>query len=328
MVSELVKGLTLRGHEVVLFATGDSRPPCTLRSLYETAVWPPNPYAELAHCSWVVEEIRESEKPFDLIHAHSPSFLAFSRFLPEVPLVYTLHHERSEAQTAYYRMQGSGVDFVAISERQASLHKELETTVIHHGLDPTLYPSGEGKGGFLAFLGRLSYVKGPDTAILVAGLVGKELRLGGGRHEIDGEFFETVVEPLCQQNHVRLLGELSHEPKVQLLAEAEALLFPIRWEEPFGLAMIEAMLCGCPVVAFAGGAVNEVVEEGITGFIARDAEDMARIVREKVPGLDRARIRTRAQERFSCHRMVDKHLDLYRKAVEARAKPEIGVVFG
>lgn len=319
VVSELVKGLTLRGHEVVLFATGDSRAPCLTRALFEKPVWPPDLFSELAHSSWAANEICAASKPFDLIHAHASTFLAFAPFLPDIPIVYTLHHDRNEGQSRYYREQTTEIQYIAISERQASLHSDLSRmNVIHHGLDPESYPEGQGQGGYLAFLGRIAEVKGPDTAIEVARLVGKELRLGGGHHETDGSFYENVFLPLARQPHVRLLGEVSHHPKVSLLADAEALLFPVRWEEPFGLVMIEAMLCGCPVVAFAGGAVGEVVEDGITGFIAKDLNDMVRLVRDELPRLDRSRIRQRALERFSCHQMVDKHVKLYRVAMETR----------
>lgn len=332
VVSELVKGLTLRGHEVVLFATGDSRAPCAVTSLFDEPIWPPDPYTELAHASWAAARIAETTTPFDLVHAHSPAFLPFSRFLEGVPVVYTLHHDRSEIQSRFYRTMERDIEYVAISERQKALQREMDRChVIHHGLDPALYPAGPGKGGYLAFLGRLSYVKGPDVAIEVAALTGKEIRLGGGHHEVDGDFYNEVVVPMASSPHVRLVGELSHEPKVQFLGEAEALLFPIRWEEPFGLVMIEAMLCGTPVVAFAGGAVSEVVEEGLTGFLAKDRDDMARIVRDEVPKIDRGRIRERALERFSCDRMVDKHVDLYRTVIEQRneaLQPRIEVVSG
>lgn len=333
VVSELVKGLTLRGHEVVLFATGDSRAPCPVRALFDTPAWPPHPWTEMAHASWVAHQIATSPKPFDLIHAHSPAFLGFSRFLEGIPLVYTLHHDRSETQSRYYATQDPGIEYIAISERQASLHKELpRCQVIHHGLDPTLYPQGAGKGNYLAFLGRLSHVKGPDTAIEVATALGMEIRLGGGHHEVDGNFYQETLLPLAEgRPNVHLVGELSHDPKVSFLGEAAAVLFPIRWEEPFGLVMIESMLCGSPVVAFAGGAVTEVVEEGVTGFIAKDPQDMARLVRDEVPKLDRSRIRERALERFSCHRMVDRHLEMYRSVIEERMllqRPAIEVVSG
>ena len=319
VVSELANGLTRRGHEVVLFATGDSRAPCTVRSLFPTPVWPPDPLHEQAHASWAAQAIRASARPFDVVHAHVPSFLPWARLLGDLPVVYTLHHDRDERLTRFYRSVSADVEYVAISARQARLNPELARRwVVHHGLDPDAYPLGETGQGYLAFLGRYSEVKGPDVAVRVAGRIGRELRMAGRPHEMDGNFAARVLAPLLRLPHVRDLGELGHAAKVRLLAGADALLFPIAWEEPFGLVMIEAMLCGCPVVAFAGGAVEEVVEPGLTGFVARDASDMARIVRDEVPRLDRLRVRERAVQRFSNMRMVDDYVTLFRRAIERR----------
>lgn len=321
VVSELVNGLVQRGHEVVLFATGDSRAPCQVRWRYPTPVWPPDPWTELAHAAWAVEEILSSPHPFDVVHSHVPASLGFARFLAEVPVVYTLHHDRDERLARLYAASGDDVHFVAISRRQASLFPELRTrAVIHHGLAPEAYPFGPRGRGYLAFLGRFARVKGPDIAIEVAGRLGRTLYMGGRPHD-EGDGFHLYIEKMLSRPHVRALGELSHGPKVELLQGADALLFPIRWEEPFGLVMIEAMFCGCPVVAFRGGAVEEVVEDGVTGFLADDPEHMAALVREAVPRLDRRVVRARAVERFSSARMVDEHVLLYAAAIGERRAP-------
>jgi glycosyltransferase involved in cell wall biosynthesis len=319
VVSELVNGLALRGHDVVLFATGDSRAPCTVRSLFPTPVWPPEPLHEQAHAAWAAQAIRESARPFDVVHAHVSSFLPWARLLGDTPVVYTLHHDRDETMSRFYRSVSAQVEYVAISARQAGLHRELERLwVVHHGLNPDAYPFGAEGQGYLAFLGRYSEVKGPDVAIEVARRLGRELRMAGRTHEVDGDFGERVLAPLLRAPHVRDLGELGHAAKVKLLAGADALLFPIRWEEPFGLVMIEAMLCGAPVVAFAGGSVSEVIEPGLTGFIARDLDDMVGIVRDRVPLLDRRRVRERAVQRFSNLRMVDDYVALFHRAIARR----------
>ncbi|WP_373049036.1 glycosyltransferase family 4 protein [Vulgatibacter sp.] len=319
VVAELVRRLELRGHEVVLFATGDSQVDCTCRSLFATPVWPPEPLAELAHASWAADAIRRSARPFDVVHAHVATFLPFARTLDDVPVVYTMHHDRDERLSRFYAALPPGVQYVAISAMQAALHPELpRRVVVHHGLDPALYPFGPEGQGYLAFLGRFAEVKGPHTAIEVAGRLGRELRMGGRPHPDDAGFQDRVLRQLLDQDHVRPLGELGHGGKIRLLGGADALLFPIAWEEPFGLVMIEAMLCGCPVVAFRGGAVEEVVEPGLTGFVARDGDDMVRLVRDEVPRLDRRRVRARAIERFSSRRMADAYVDVYREAIAAR----------
>lgn len=325
IVAELARGLTERGHEVVLFATGDSRAPCTVRSLFPSPRWPPDAFTELAHAGWAARAIRSSRRRFDVVHAHSASFLPFAPMLGGVPVVYTLHHDRDDRLSAFYEQLPRGIRYVAISRRQAGLHPELPATVVHHGLDPDRYRLGPRGEGYLAFLGRLSEVKGPDVAIEVAERLGRELRMGGGVHRAEGDFFDRVLQPLLEKPHVRWLGELAHGPKVELLAGADALLFPIRWDEPFGLVMIEAMFCGCPVIAFRGGSVEEVVEPGTTGFIAEDVDHMVAIVREELPKLDRRKVRERAVERFSCRRMVERYLEVYESAI-AHAAGEVATV--
>lgn len=317
VVAELARGLTHRGHEVVLFATGDSRSPGSLRYRFSEAMWPPDPLIELEHAAWVVEDIRRDPRSFDLVHAHVPALLGLVRFLRDLPIVYTIHHDRDDRLSRYYEGVDPSVIPVAISRRQAMFLPEFrQVDVVHHGLDVDAYRLGRRGQGYLAFLGRFSRVKGPDLAIDVAWRLGRELRMGGRFHrEEDDEFEEKVLAPLLHLPHVRLLGELCHAPKIDLLSGADALLFPIRWEEPFGLVMIEAMLCGCPVVAFPGGAVEEVVEHGVTGFLATNEDDMVRLVRDEVPRLDRGRVRARAVERFSSLRMVDDYLSIYRRAV-------------
>jgi glycosyltransferase involved in cell wall biosynthesis len=316
VVSELVNGLALRGHEVELFATGDSTAPCAVRSHFATPMWPPDPLTEMIHSAWALQAIRKAARRFDLVHAHVATLLPFVPLLGRIPVVFTVHHDRDERLARFYEGISPAVHYVTISHRQAALFPELRrSTVIHHGLNPDIYPFGASGRGHVAFLGRYSELKGPDTAIGVAGRLGKPLHMAGKPHEEDAAFYRGVLEALLQKPWVRDFGELGHGPKTAMLAGADALLFPIRWEEPFGLVMIESMLCGTPVVAFRGGAVEEVVDHGITGFLAEDEDDMVRLVRDEVPRLDRREVRGRAIERFSSQRMVGDYLDVYEQAI-------------
>jgi glycosyltransferase involved in cell wall biosynthesis len=319
IVHELVEGLVRRGHAVTLFATGDSRTGATLRWLFKEAYWPPDPLTDLDHVSWAMARLHE-EGGYHIVHAHSAVALGLSRLAPELPLVYTIHHDRVERFSSLYRGVPD-VQYVAISHDQRRREVPLpHCAVIHHGLDPGHYAWAETDGCYLAFVGRLAEEKGPDTAIDVAECAGLEIRVAGGVHPPDRRFAQRELEHRLARPHVTYLGPIGLEVKRPLLRDARALLAPLRWHEPFGLALIEAMLSGCPVVAFGLGSAPELVEDGVTGYVVGSAEEMAAVVR---PGgvldhFDRRRCRARAVERFGSDRMVAEHERLYR-AVVARA---------
>lgn len=315
VVHELVEGLLDLEHDVTLFATGDSHTRASLRSLYPHAEWPPESITDLNHCSWAMREIAEGE--FDLIHAHSAAALALGRLAPDIPMVYTLHHVHIPAMSEYYR-HFPDVSFVAISEDQAR-HETLvrRRTVIHHGLDPARYRWSPRPGPYVCFIGRFAREKGPHTAIDAAALAGLPIRLAGDVHPPDRHYAHTHMEPRLRSPHVTCLGPIGTAEKVPLLRDARALLAPIEWDEPFGLTLIEAMLSGCPVVAFAGGSIPELIEPGVTGFIAASLEEMARLIRPGGPvdRLDRGRIRAVAVGRFNRRRMAAEYEALYASRV-------------
>ena len=267
-------------------------------------MWPPDAEAELQHAAFAWRHIARGN--VDVVHAHQPASVAFAPLFP-VPTVLTLHDARIERRVSFL-LDFPDVLRVAISERQAALVPELEVQhVVHHGLDAALYELGPGDGGYCAFLGRLAVEKGPHVAIDAARAAGVPIRIAGSPHPPDRDYFAREVAPRLAAAGAgagaRTVGELAHAPKVELLGHAVALLFPIAWEEPFGLAMIESMLVGTPVIAFGLGSVPEVVEEGVTGFIVGDAREMALRLRQ-LDGFDRARCRARAVERGSSMRMA------------------------
>ena len=317
VVAELAEGLVARGHDVALFATGDSQSSAELRWLFPTAHWPPDALTDVDHVSWALRQVAAGD--YDLVHVHSAVALPFTRWLRRLPFVYTLHHERDEHLSALYR-RFPDVYYIAISKDQRSREVPLRRcTVIHHGLDPQKYQCTSRPADYLAFVGRFAPYKGPHTAIDVAERAGLPIRIAGEVHDPDREFAEREVWPRLERPHVTHLGPIGLAVKAPLLRDARALLAPLTWNEPFGLILIEAMLSGCPVVAFPRGSVPELVEEGVTGFIARDVEEMVAIVRPGGPldDFDRERCRQRAIERFGRDRMVHEHEALYRRVLDA-----------
>lgn len=313
VVHALASALSRAGHEVVVYATGDSRGP-EIRAFFETAVWPPDPYLELLHCQFAARDVAAGR--FDVVHVHSPAALAFAEEM-NAPVVYTLHHVRDPQLSRYYA-HAPAVIRVAISARQAALEEPPPDHVVHHGLEPDLYraPPPAGDGGYAFFLGRLSWCKGPELAIEAARVAGVPLVVAGRPHSDDGPegWEETVLLPALRQPHVRWIREADLSTKRRLFARARALLVPIRWEEPFGLVMIESMMAGCPVIAYPRGAAPEVVEEGVTGALVESVAEMASALR-RVRRLDRAACRARGLERFSSDRMARDYLGVYRAAI-------------
>jgi glycosyltransferase involved in cell wall biosynthesis len=319
VVYELAEGLREHGHQVTLFATGDSRTSAKLESLYAEPQWPPGVLADLNHISWAMQRV--ARRRFDVVHAHSAVALAMTRLLPDLPLIYTLHHERDEQLSSFYRYFPE-VRYIAISEDQKGREIALPNIdVIHHGLCPSYFGVTTQPQEYVAFVGRFARVKGPHTAIDVAACAGLPIYVAGEVHEVDADFGEQEVLPRLQRPHVHYLGVIGMRAKVPLLRDARALLAPIEWNEPFGLILIEAMLSGCPVVAFCSGSVPELIEPGRTGFIVRTAEEMAQVIRPGgvLDNFDRRGCRARAIERFSRERMVTDHERLYARIAAQHA---------
>lgn len=307
VVAELARELDSLGHDVTVFATRDSTCVGARGATFDRPVWPPDDLSELRHASAAWCEIAV-HGDFDVVHVHHAQALPFAPLL-SIPTVATIHHDRVSSLCEHYAAH-EDVSFVAISHRQAALAWEVPfRAVVHHGLDPDRYPEGRG-GESLAFLGRFAPSKAPHVAIDAARRAGVLLRLGGDAHAPEREYFEREVAPRLGPG-VEWLGELDHPRKVDLLASSRAMLFPIQWEEPFGLVMIESMLVGTPVVAFDCGAVSEIVDDGITGFVVHTLEEFERRIHD-VANIDRRRCRAVAREKWSAARMAKQYVDVYR----------------
>jgi glycosyltransferase involved in cell wall biosynthesis len=315
VVYELVEGLLDRGHDVTLFATGDSRTRAPLCSLYPTAQWPPGWFTDLNHTAWAMSEVAQAR--YDVIHAHGAPALALRRVSPGTPLVYTLHHARDPDLSAYYA-QFPDVAFAAISEDQRRRETGVSRcAVIHHGLDSSRFRWTPRPAPFVCFVGRFAREKGIHTAIDAAERAGVPIRVAGEVHPRDREFGRAEVDPRLGRSHVTYLGCIGSAQKVPLLRDARALLAPIEWNEPFGLTLIEAMLSGCPVVAYRRGSVPELIDHGVTGLIADSFEELVGFIRPGGPveRLDRQAIRARATVRFNHRRMTADYERLYAAAL-------------
>jgi glycosyltransferase involved in cell wall biosynthesis len=323
VVHELVEGLVAQGHHVVLFATGDSTTSAELRFAYPEAQWPPNSAADIYHVSSAMGQIADGD--FDLVHAHSATTLGFSRLLPDIPLVYTLHHHRVEELSQFYR-HFPRAHYIAISHRQRELEIPLpHCEVVYHGLDPSRFECTESADEYVSFIGRFSEEKGPHIAVDVARAAGLPIHIAGEAHRPDIEFAKREVEHRLREPHVRHVGCVGVAEKIPLLKKSRALLTPIMWEEPFGLILIEAMMCGCPVIAFPRGSAPEIIDSGITGYLVESPEEMTDVIRPGgvLDSFNRIRCRTHAAARFNRDRMVADHLRLYNHIVEERSSTEI-----
>ncbi|MFZ5477872.1 MAG: glycosyltransferase family 4 protein [Myxococcota bacterium] len=311
VVAALVEGLAARGHDVTLYATGDSRARCTVRAFFAEACWPPDPVLEMAHAAWAMRDVRL--RGADVVHVHAPSALCHADDVG-APVVYTLHHAPDPRLAELYRAVAGDARMVAISARQRDvLGLGLATPVVHHGLWPRRYRLGGGAGGYVAFLGRFAPEKGAHAAVDAARRAGLAIRVAGRCHPPDVEYWRRELVPRFTLPGVHAMGEADPRRKVDLLGDALATLFPIDWEEPFGLVMIESMLCGTPVIAYRRGAAPEIVDEGVTGFLVDDVDGLVARLEALARGpFDRVACRRRAMRRFGAERMVEDYLDVYR----------------
>lgn len=326
VLHHLARGLRAEGADVTIYATGDSRaedgaPP--VRWLFERAIWPPDPAAEIEHLRFALEDARA--RRFDVVHVSSPAGLEIAA-AARLPTVSTVHHAADESHSNVYAAHAHAAVIVAISARQRALDPALACArVIHHGLDPREYRPSREAGRAVAYVGRLSPVKGIHLGIDAARQAGRAIRVAGKVHPDPGAeaYFARELAPRFARPGVEWRGEVGGAAKQALLRASSVLVLPIEWEEPFGLILIEAMLAGTPVAAFARGSVAEIVEPGLTGFTARpgDVPALADAI-ERAARLDRGAVRARAVERWNHRRMARQYLAAYddaRSLAEARA---------
>jgi glycosyltransferase involved in cell wall biosynthesis len=327
IASYLTEELVEQGHDVTLFASGDSITaaklvPCCPQALrLNPAVRDPIPYYML-----MLDKVRRQAHDFDVLHFHMDQF-HFPIFRDIAHRTITTLHGRQDLPDMFPLYAGfPDMRLVSISNAQrAPVPNASYAATIYHGLPrdllaPTLHP----KGGYLAFIGRISPEKRVDRAIRIARAVGVPLKIAAKVDRVDLEYFKAEIEPMLSEPGVEYIGEIDERRKPGVLGEARALLFPIDWPEPFGLVMIEAMACGTPVIAFRNGSVPEVIDEGVTGFVVESEDEAIRKLGAAL-ALDRGRVRRQFEERFTATRMAADYVKIYKSLQPAQLEQRRGL---
>jgi glycosyltransferase involved in cell wall biosynthesis len=320
-VAQLALGLRRLGVEPIVYTNGESTVAVERRWLYPRSEWPIEGeihanLKDINHTAWAVADARND---CDLIHLNNAPGLAHSRFdIP--PLVYTIHHPHEPSLSEFYGDHPE-TNFVTISNFQREHEKLPNVRTIHHGLNFDRYHLVQDKEPYVAFIGRIAPVKGTHLAIAAAKQAGIKLKIAGEIQPPFRDYFESEIRPQIDGRAVEFIGEADLKAKDELLGNALALLFPIQWDEPFGLVMIEAMACGTPVIAFPGGSVPEIVEDGVSGWLCHSVVDMAQRIRS-AGEFDPASVRAYAQKKFSLDRMVRQYADLYTEILDGRVTRE------
>ena len=318
VVAYLADELIRLGHDVTLFASGDSCTAARLVPLCDHGLrLTMQPRDALALHFLMIERVARMERQFDVIHFHvAPLHFPVARRL-HTPHITTLHGRLDLPDLQELFQEYRDMRVVSISNAQRMpLPDATWFGTVYHGIPDTALHIHETRGRYFAFLGRISPEKRVDRAIAIAKACKYPLRIAAKVDPVDAEYFERDIRPLLDDPLVTYEGEIGHEEKNDFLGNATALLFPIDWPEPFGLVMIEALACGTPVVAFRGGSVDEIIEDGITGFVVETLED-AIAAAQRTHTLERRACRASFERRFTASRMAADYLDLYRAVANA-----------
>jgi glycosyltransferase involved in cell wall biosynthesis len=316
VVSYLTEELVRQGHDVTLYATGDSTTAAHLVPVADRALRVDESVTDpIAHQVRLVHRATLDADHYDVMHFHI-DYLHYPLLRHvRTPTITTLHGRLDVPDLAPLYREFPDAPVVSISDAQRQPLPWLNwQATIHHGLPHEAIAPNLAPGRYLAFLGRISREKGIERAIEIAKRAGMPLKVAAKVDGADGGYFRTEIAPLLEQAHAEFVGELAEEDKLEFLAHAAALVFPIEWPEPFGLVMIEAMAVGTPVVAYPRGSVREVIEEGVSGFVVDEIDDAVAGVRRAVR-LPRAGVRAAFERRFSVERMARDYVRVYERAI-------------
>jgi glycosyltransferase involved in cell wall biosynthesis len=328
IVAYLTDELVRLGHRVTLFASADSITAADLVGCASTALrLDRNVHDPLPYYMLMLDKVRELAEEFDILHFHIDQ-LHFPLFRQMAGRTVTTLHGRQDCPDLKPLYLGfSEMPLVSISngQRRQIATANLVATV-HHGIPTNLHePIYNPRGGYVAFLGRISPEKRPDRAIRIARTLGIPLKIAAKVDKVDEPYFREQIAPLLGDPGVEFIGEINEHNKTDFLGEARALLFPIDWPEPFGLVMIEAMACGTPVLAFRHGSVSEIVDQGVTGAVVDTMEEAVMLL-PQVLALDRRAVRRRFEQRFSSARMATDYVTLYRSLLDRPSVSEQGTI--
>ena len=320
VVSYLTEALVEQGHDVTLFASGDSQTSAKLEAFWPQALrLDPTIRDVMAPHMLLLEEVRRRADEFDVLHFHI-DYYPFSLFARQpVPFVTTMHGRLDLPELQPIFNTFNDVPVVSISDNQRiPLAQASWQQTVYHGLpENVLTPIKDVEPGYLAFLGRVSPEKGLDRAIRIAGQAGMKLKVAAKIDKADRAYYEEVIKPLMALPHVEYIGEIGESEKREFLGNAHALVFPIDWPEPFGLVMIEAMACGTPVIAFNRGSVPEVIDNGVSGFVVED-EISAVAALKRLHTLPRAGVRKAFESRFSSKVMAKNYVAVYEELLRQK----------
>jgi glycosyltransferase involved in cell wall biosynthesis len=321
VVSYLTEELVRQNHQVTLFASGDSRTRANLRPVTRRGLrLDADCQDTLAYHVIMLDQVIESAEEFDVIHFNIDYWhFPLSKWL-RLPAVTTLHGRLDLPDLAPLYARFRDTPLVSISDAQRKpLPSANWVATVQHGLPPDLFTFRERHGAYLAFLGRISPEKRPDRAIEIARRAGIPLRMAAKVDRVDQPYFEQQIRPLLADPGVEFIGEITDADKNRFLGEALALLFPIDWPEPFGLAMVEAMACGTPTIAYRCGSVPEVMIDGVTGYIVKDEDDAVEAV-GRLDRIPRADCRRVFEQRYTVERMARNYVDVYTRIAQSERR--------
>ena len=327
VVSSLTEELVRLGHDVTLYASGDSVTSANLVPLCPQSLrLDPLSKDQIAHHILMLQRVFADRDSFDIVHFHI-DYLHFPLTRThDIVNVTTLHGRLDIPDLAPLYREFSDMPLVSISNAQrAPLPWVNWQNTVYHGIAEDSFVFHPQPGEYLAFLGRISPEKGIDRAIEIATRFGMPLKIAAKVDRVDREYFEQVVKPQLDHPLIEFIGEIGHSEKNEFLGNAYAVLFPVNWPEPFGLVMIESMACGTPVIAYPCGSVPEVMEHGVTGFVVNNQTDAVAAL-ACIPQLDRARVRMRFERRFSATRMASDYLAVYQRLLAGKKSPRPEIV--